>query len=322
MPNRVVVHAYDLSQGMARAMSMQLMGKQIDAIYHTAIVVYGREFFYGGGIASAPPGQTHFGAPLEVIELGTTEVPEALFLEWLSSNAGRFRAEDYNLLRHNCNTFTDEAAQFLVGGGLPPHIARMIPEIMSSPMGAALAPMLENLSTQQQHQLGGHQPIGAGPAAARRRPGQPVGEHRPAAHRAARRAARRARLRRRRRSRGRGARLRAAARRAARERRRHARRLARAARQNRDEPAPRARRGQVPAAAARERDRAKAAHRAERRASVARGARLRGGAAAAVRRRRARGARAHDRRRARRPEVARVDRRAWVALMRPSRVKV
>ena len=165
MPNRVVVHAYDLSQGMARAMSMQLMGKQIDAIYHTAIVVYGREFFYGGGIASAPPGQTHFGAPLEVIELGTTEVPEALFLEWLSSNAGRFRAEDYNLLRHNCNTFTDEAAQFLVGGGLPPHIARMIPEIMSSPMGAALAPMLENLSTQQQHQLGGHQPIGAGPAA-------------------------------------------------------------------------------------------------------------------------------------------------------------
>ena len=114
MPNRVVVHAYDLSQGMARAMSMQLMGKQIDAIYHTAIVVYGREFFYGGGIASAPPGQTHFGAPLEVIELGTTEVPEALFLEWLSSNAGRFRAEDYNLLRHNCNTFTDEAARMLV----------------------------------------------------------------------------------------------------------------------------------------------------------------------------------------------------------------
>ena len=188
MPNRVVVHAYDLSQGMARAMSMQLMGKQIDAIYHTAVVVYGKEYFYGGGIASALPGQTHFGAPLEVIELGATEVPEALFLDWLQSNAGRFRAEDYNLLRHNCNTFTDEVLQFLVGARLPPHIAAMIPEIMSSPMGAALAPMLENLSTQQMHQLGGHQP--------RRRPGRaapppPVNPwaNIALAHRAARRAA-------------------------------------------------------------------------------------------------------------------------------------
>ena len=40
---KVEVWLYDLSQGMARAMSMAFLGKQIDAIYHTGVVVYGWE---------------------------------------------------------------------------------------------------------------------------------------------------------------------------------------------------------------------------------------------------------------------------------------
>ena len=40
---KVEVWLYDLSQGMARAMSMGFLGKQIDAIYHTGVVVYGWE---------------------------------------------------------------------------------------------------------------------------------------------------------------------------------------------------------------------------------------------------------------------------------------
>ena len=40
--NSVVLHLYDLSQGMAKAMSQAIIGKQIDGIWHTGIVVYGR----------------------------------------------------------------------------------------------------------------------------------------------------------------------------------------------------------------------------------------------------------------------------------------
>lgn len=35
----VKLYVYDLSNGMARAMSQSLLGTQIDAIYHTSIVV-------------------------------------------------------------------------------------------------------------------------------------------------------------------------------------------------------------------------------------------------------------------------------------------
>lgn len=52
---------YDLSQGMAKQMSKQLTGTQIDGIWHTGIVVYDQEFYFGGGISYDPPGQTPFG---------------------------------------------------------------------------------------------------------------------------------------------------------------------------------------------------------------------------------------------------------------------
>lgn len=43
---------------------------QIDAIWHTAIVVGGAEYFYGGGIQKSVPGRTPFGQPVEIVDLG------------------------------------------------------------------------------------------------------------------------------------------------------------------------------------------------------------------------------------------------------------
>lgn len=57
----VLLNVYDLSQGMAKSMSKQMVGVQIDGIWHTGIVVYGQEFYFGGGISYDPPGQTPFG---------------------------------------------------------------------------------------------------------------------------------------------------------------------------------------------------------------------------------------------------------------------
>jgi hypothetical protein len=41
---------------MAKSMSKQLTGTQIDGIWHTGIVVYGKEFYFGGGISYDYPG--------------------------------------------------------------------------------------------------------------------------------------------------------------------------------------------------------------------------------------------------------------------------
>lgn len=41
--------------GMARQMSPMLLGKSIEGIYHTGLVIYGIEYYYGGGICEGQP---------------------------------------------------------------------------------------------------------------------------------------------------------------------------------------------------------------------------------------------------------------------------
>ncbi|WZZ69820.1 hypothetical protein YC2023_081190 [Brassica napus] len=43
---------------------------------HTGIVVYGNEYFFGGGIQYLPAGTTPYGAPLRTVELGESHVPK------------------------------------------------------------------------------------------------------------------------------------------------------------------------------------------------------------------------------------------------------
>jgi len=60
---KIVLYVYDLSMGMAKQLSMAIIGKQIEGIWHTGIVAYGYEYFYGGGIQASLPGQTVMGQP-------------------------------------------------------------------------------------------------------------------------------------------------------------------------------------------------------------------------------------------------------------------
>merc|ERR1712154_383339 len=45
----VQAYVYDVTQGMAKSMSMMLVGKQLDLVPHTGIVVFGREYYFGSG---------------------------------------------------------------------------------------------------------------------------------------------------------------------------------------------------------------------------------------------------------------------------------
>ena len=38
---QVQLHVYDLSQGLAKSMSMGIVGKQFDGIWHTGMCVFG-----------------------------------------------------------------------------------------------------------------------------------------------------------------------------------------------------------------------------------------------------------------------------------------
>jgi hypothetical protein len=60
----------------------------LDGIWHTAVVVFGTEYFYGaGGIVSCPPGTTMLGSPLRVEEVGDTHVTADVFQDYLRTHA-------------------------------------------------------------------------------------------------------------------------------------------------------------------------------------------------------------------------------------------
>ncbi|KAF9601870.1 hypothetical protein IFM89_023789 [Coptis chinensis] len=105
---------------------------------HTGVVVYGNEYYFGGGIQHAPVGTTPYGNPIRVVDLGFTHVPKELFEEYLQEISPRYPAETYSSLEHNCNNFSNEVTQFLVGTDIPDYILQLPNEVLNSPMGALI----------------------------------------------------------------------------------------------------------------------------------------------------------------------------------------
>ncbi|CAH1273009.1 DESI1 [Branchiostoma lanceolatum] len=158
----VKLYVYDLSRGMARSMSLPLLGRQIDGIWHTAIVVFEEEFFFGGGgIESCAPGGTILGPPGSVHDLGVTQITREIFTDYLSElGSSTFSGETYHLLQHNCNNFSSEVAQFLTGNDVPGHITNLPNEMLATPFGQMIRPMIESMSVSP----GGGQPVGGPPS--------------------------------------------------------------------------------------------------------------------------------------------------------------
>merc|ERR1719502_1090415 len=88
-----------------------------------------------GGIQAAP---TWGKMPIhETIDLGVTEVPEDLFIEFIGEIRERYTGETYNLLRHNCNHFSSAVAEFLVGQPIPDRILGLPERVLATPFACA-----------------------------------------------------------------------------------------------------------------------------------------------------------------------------------------
>lgn len=114
-----------------------------DAVYHTGVVVYGREYSFGMGIESEPLGCSRYGIPIEKLDFGYTEVPKDLFDQFLEDISPKYTIHTYNLMKNNCNNFSDEVVEFLVGDRIPAKILNLPNEVMSTPFGAALGTILK-----------------------------------------------------------------------------------------------------------------------------------------------------------------------------------
>ena len=153
--HEVTLAIYDLSHGMARTLSAQFLGPNhtLDAIPHTALLVYGNEYYFGGGsgIDITSPHefrQSRNIQPMQLLSLGPTTVSQLEFEEWCRvQRRGVYAAHRYDLFHRNCNHFCQEAAVKglkLTRG--PPEWVLQVPErVLSSPMGQLIRPMLEEM---------------------------------------------------------------------------------------------------------------------------------------------------------------------------------
>ncbi|KAJ7254321.1 PPPDE putative peptidase domain-containing protein [Mycena haematopus] len=139
----VQLYIYDLSNGLAKQLSVQLTGRQIDGIWHSSIVVFGKEVFYGQGISTSLPGRSHHGQPLQVVDLGETAIDQETWEEYLQEMRDHYTAEKYHLLDFNCNSFTNDCAGFLTGGSIPKFVSDLPSDFLSTPFGAALRPTID-----------------------------------------------------------------------------------------------------------------------------------------------------------------------------------
>ena len=71
-----------------------------------------------------------------------TEIPEDMFMELLKDISPRFQMHTYNVLTNNCNNFTDECAELLLGEGIPKDIVDLPKMFMNTPLGQQMMPML------------------------------------------------------------------------------------------------------------------------------------------------------------------------------------
>eukprot|EP00877_Chromochloris_zofingiensis_P014058 jgi/Chrzof1/8906/Cz03g28200.t1 len=140
--SKVQLYVYDLTQGLARQMSPMFLGRQIEGVWHTGVVLGGIEYFFGFGINRTRAGTTPFGSPYRVVDLGTTEVPHDMVEDLLTDLQPRFRPQDYNLLFNNCNHFSNELSLLLTGNGIPEYILSQAQDVLDTPMGQMLMPML------------------------------------------------------------------------------------------------------------------------------------------------------------------------------------
>ncbi|KAK4047933.1 hypothetical protein OIV83_005117 [Microbotryomycetes sp. JL201] len=141
----IALWVYDLSHGMASAWGHMLTGTPVDGIWHTSLVLWDMEVFYGQGISIMRPGSTHHGQPVKKLDMGTTLIDKDTFMEYIHGLREQYTASAYHLLEFNCNTFTNDVLGFLNNRSIPQDILDLPKRIMATPFGQQMRPMIDQM---------------------------------------------------------------------------------------------------------------------------------------------------------------------------------
>lgn len=151
--NEVLLLQYDLTNGLATTVFKFMTGKDIEAVWHTSLVVYNTEYFFGGGICRGIPRCTPYGKPKKESVFGYTDKSKSDFEAFLKTIDTQFNASTYDVLKHNCNHFTNAICNFLCNKPLPDEILNQHEYLAQTEFGKWLVPTFERVTKNLQKTL-------------------------------------------------------------------------------------------------------------------------------------------------------------------------
>lgn len=144
---KVTLWMYDISKGAAERWSWLLLGQSFKGIWHTGLVVEwpqrSSEFWFGGQLFESKPGTTPFGVPIEKRVLGFTYKKRQEVWDYVSRHcSAEFTRDNYDVLTHNCNHFSDKLHMFLRNEHIPDEVRLQPDMVMDTITVKAIRPLL------------------------------------------------------------------------------------------------------------------------------------------------------------------------------------
>ena len=146
---KVELWLYDLSKGVSRAISELVLFKHFEGIWHSSIVVYGKEHYIAGDIVVDEPGRSQYGKAKNKIVLGYTDIPEVVFHQFIAQIVDEHTDQNYDLFKNNCNHFSDKCSLFLLEKNIPSYVIDLPSDIMKTPTGKVIGHLVKNVRPEE-----------------------------------------------------------------------------------------------------------------------------------------------------------------------------
>ncbi|CAE7872547.1 desi1, partial [Symbiodinium microadriaticum] len=130
----VWLYQYSIPAGLAAEVepAQAALLKSLGGFWHTSIVVFGREYWYGRQCFESKLQLSHFGEPTKRTYLGATQCSQAELWDKIDRELCReYTGDSYDVIQHSSCHFAQEVAWFLLNKHLPDE-AWLQPPILAS----------------------------------------------------------------------------------------------------------------------------------------------------------------------------------------------
>jgi Ca2+-binding EF-hand superfamily protein len=143
-PSKISLISYDISGRATKNLARILFGRKIEGIWHTSILAFGYEWWFGGDCFQSRPFSTPFGpTPDKVEDLGETTRTVAELKEFMKSRMRKkYNYQTYDVIANNCNNFSNDLSQFLTHHGIKSSIVSLPGDLLSGGLARLMRPFL------------------------------------------------------------------------------------------------------------------------------------------------------------------------------------